>query len=68
MQARYYTLNEAKAALPIVKALMDQVQEARTEIIRLRPDIWPVLQKAAHNAATLQPELSTPNSTSWSQG
>lgn len=49
MQARYYTLNEAKAALPRVKALMTQVQEARSAIIRLRPDVWPVLQKAAHN-------------------
>lgn len=49
MQARYYTLNEARAALPVVKALMSQVQEARGEILRLRPDIWPVLQKAAHN-------------------
>lgn len=49
MQSRYYTLREAKAALPIVKALMAQVQEARSEIMRLRPDIWPVLQKAAQN-------------------
>ncbi len=49
MQARYYTLDEARAALPQVKALMAQVQEARSEIIRLRPDVWPVLQKAAHN-------------------
>jgi len=49
MQARYYTLDEAKAALPTVKALMSQVQEVRSEIIRLRPEIWPVLQKAAQN-------------------
>ena len=28
---------------------MSQVQEARTEILRLRPEIWPVLQKAAQN-------------------
>ncbi len=49
MQARYYTLDEAKAALPVVKALMAQVQEARSEIIRLRPEMWPVLQKSAQN-------------------
>ncbi len=53
MQARYYTLKEARAALPVVKALMAQVQEARTEILRLRPEIWPVLQKAAHNGGNV---------------
>lgn len=49
MQAKYYTLEQAKAALPQVKALMGRVQEARSEIMRLRPDVWPVLQKAATN-------------------
>lgn len=49
MQAKYYTLDEAKAALPKVKALMSEVQEARGAIVRLRPDVWPVLQKAAQN-------------------
>ena len=49
MQAKYFTLDQAKAALPQVKELMAQVQEARSEIIRLRPDVWPVLQKAAQN-------------------
>ena len=39
MQAKYFTLDEAKAALPQVKALMARVQEARSEIIRLRPDV-----------------------------
>ncbi len=49
MQTKYYTLDQAKAALPLVKTLMSQVQEARSEIIRLRPDVWPMLQKAAQN-------------------
>ena len=52
MQARYYTLDEAQAALPQVKALMARVQEARAEIIRLRPEVWPVLQKAASNGGS----------------
>lgn len=49
MQARLYTLEEARAALPAVKRLMDQVQAARAEILRLRPDVWPALSKAASN-------------------
>lgn len=52
MQAKYYTLDEANAALPLVKALMAQVQEARAEIIRLRPEVWPVLEKAAQNGGS----------------
>jgi len=53
MQAKYYTLEAARAALPQVKTLMAQVQEARVEILRLRPDMWPVLQKAAGNGGNV---------------
>lgn len=53
MQAKYYTLDAARAALPQVKTLMAQVQEARVEILRLRPDMWPVLQKAAGNGGNV---------------
>lgn len=49
MQARLYTLEEARAALPTVKQFMEQVQAARREILRLRPDVWPALSKAANN-------------------
>lgn len=49
MKARYFTLDEARAALPQVKALMEQVQAARREILRLRPETLPVIQRAAMN-------------------
>jgi hypothetical protein len=49
MQARLYTLAEARALLPQVKKLMALVQAARQEILRLRPAAWPALQKAASN-------------------
>ena len=49
MKARYFTLNEARSTLPQVKTLMEQVQVARREILRLRPDALPVIQKAALN-------------------
>ncbi len=54
MNARYFTLAEARAALPRVKALMDQVQQARSEILRLRPSVWPALRNAANNGGNLQ--------------
>lgn len=53
MQARYYTLEEARQAMPRVKHLMTQVQEARSEIMRLRPDVWPALQNAASNGGNV---------------
>ncbi len=49
MNVKYYTLQEARAALPQVKALMEEVQAARREILHLRPDVWPALRAAAGN-------------------
>lgn len=53
MNAKYFTLQEARAALPEVKRLMQRVQKARQEILRLRPDVWPALRKAAHNGGNV---------------
>jgi hypothetical protein len=52
MQARTYTLAEARAALPQVKQLMAKIQAARKAILRLRPSAWPALQKAASNGGS----------------
>lgn len=52
MQARTYTLAEARAVLPQVKILMAQIQSARQMILRLRPSAWPALQKAATNGGS----------------
>jgi hypothetical protein len=52
MQARSYTLAEARAALPQVKFLMGKIQSARQAILRLRPSAWPALQKASTNGGS----------------
>lgn len=49
MKVRYFTLEEAQATLPQVKKLMEQVQSARREILRLRPDALPAIEQAALN-------------------
>lgn len=49
MDARVFTLDEARAALPEVKALMARVQRARSALMQMSPDLWPMLQKAALN-------------------
>jgi hypothetical protein len=52
MHARHFTLTEARALLPKVKELMHAAQMARSEILRLRPEIWPVLRSAALNGGS----------------
>lgn len=50
--ARIFTLDEARATLPLVKQLMERAQRARRELIRLRPDLVPTLQKATLNGGS----------------
>jgi hypothetical protein len=52
MDAKRYTLAEARATLPMIKQLMAQAQSARREILRLRPEAWPALSKAASNGGS----------------
>jgi len=52
MSNRYFTLAEARAMLPRVKQLMQMVQAARQEILRLRPEVWPMLRKASLNGGS----------------
>jgi hypothetical protein len=52
MNARFFTIAEARALLPQVKLLMAQAQAARAALIRLRPDLVPALQKAAMNGGS----------------
>lgn len=53
MPIRVYTLIEARKALPRVRRLMGEAQSARAEILRLRPEAWPALRKAAGNGGNL---------------
>lgn len=53
MPTRVYTLTEARKALPRVRRLMGEVQSARAEIMRLRPEAWPALRKAAGNGGNV---------------
>jgi len=53
MATRVYTLDEARKVLPRVRRLMGEVQSARAEIMRLRPEAWPALRKAAGNGGNV---------------
>ncbi len=49
VRARLYTIQQAREALPRVVALMDYVQQARAEIVHLKPKVWPFLRSKVAN-------------------
>jgi hypothetical protein len=49
MNTKHYTLAQARATLPQVKHYMAEIQDARAEILRLRPEALPAIEKAAQN-------------------
>ena len=50
---RYFTLEEANAALVTLKPLVGRIMEIRQSILERQPEIWPALQKAAGNGGSL---------------
>jgi len=49
---KYFTLQEANEALDTIRPLMDQIQDIRREILARRPDVWPVVERAAGNGGS----------------
>ena len=47
MAAQHFTLEEANAALEIIRPLVAELQEIRTLILAHRPELWPALERAA---------------------
>ena len=52
MNARVFTLWEARQVLPEVKEYMATIQAARSAIMQLRPTAWPAISHAAHNGGS----------------
>lgn len=50
--ARHFTLEEANAALGVVRPLVKDILETRQRIVTRRPDVWPVLQAALGNGGS----------------
>lgn len=49
MRPHYFTVQEANAALDVIRPLMDEIQAIRRQILEKQPEIWPALEKAAGN-------------------
>jgi hypothetical protein len=49
---RYFTLREANEALAKIRPLMDEIQVIRQKILARRPEVWPVVERAAGNGGS----------------
>ena len=56
MKPHYFTLQEADAALEIIRPIMEEIQSIRSKIIARQPDIWPAIERSAGNGGN--PTLS----------
>ena len=52
MPTRYFTVEEANAALLTLRPVVAAMLKAREKIVAARPDLWPVLEKAAGNGGS----------------
>jgi hypothetical protein len=49
---KYFTPEEANQALPLVRALVSEIMQAREAIIQAQPELWPVLEKSIGNGGS----------------
>lgn len=56
MNPHYFSLEEANAALEIIRPLMGEIQSIRSNIMAHQPEIWPAIERSAGNGGN--PTLS----------
>ena len=49
MQPRYFSVEEANAALHVIRPLIAAILRIRDEIIARQPDVWPAVERSAGN-------------------
>jgi hypothetical protein len=49
---KFFTIAQANALLPRIRIIMEAMQAIRQEATALRPEVWPVLEKAAGNGGS----------------
>ena len=54
MPTPYYTVEEANAALPRVRALVGKILDIREKILASQSAIWPLLEKSATNGGNVR--------------
>ncbi len=49
MQPHYFTVEEANAALEVIRPLIQEILEIRDRVLKLKPEIWPAIERSAGN-------------------
>jgi hypothetical protein len=49
MKPHYFSLEEANAALDVIRPLIQEIQNIRLSILANRPEIWPAIERSAGN-------------------
>ena len=52
MPERYFTLQEANAAVDVIRPLVEEVQAIRKVVLARSPDLWPALERSAGNGGS----------------
>jgi hypothetical protein len=50
--AHYFTLEEANAAVVVIRPILEEIQTIRKHILDKQPEVWPVIEKAAGNGGS----------------
>ena len=51
---RYFTPNEANAALDIVRPLVEEILRIRADVLERQPELWPAIQRSAGNGGSAE--------------
>jgi hypothetical protein len=54
---RYFTIEEANAALEVLRPLLAEILEIRTKVLASQAEVWPVMEKAAGNGGSRSASL-----------
>ena len=49
---KYFTLQDANEALAAIRPLMEEIQKIRQAILARKPEVWPVVERAAGNGGS----------------
>ena len=49
MQPHYFSIEEANAAIAVIRPMMDEIQSIRKKIMAHQPEIWPAIERSAGN-------------------
>ena len=52
MPKRYFTLQEANAALEVIRPLVEEIQAIRKIVLERSPQLWPALERSAGNGGS----------------